>query len=160
MTRLPLSLPMAQKFRAGLKTQTRRVSPPKFKVGDVVAIAEPCRVTIGDAPGEEWLVFCRYEADGARKSRDDKKEWLRCSSMDTVANNTLRAGRFMPGWAERSRIKITKIREERLGDITEADARAEGFVSRDAFLAYFGTLHKGPIDLTLPVWAISFEVVT
>ncbi len=30
----------------------------------------------------------------------------------------------------------------------------------DAFLAYFGTLHKGPIDLTLPVWAISFEVVT
>ena len=160
MTRLTLSLPMAQKFRAGLKTQTRRTSPPRFKVGDVVAIAEPCRVTIDDAPGEEWLVFCRYEADGAIKSRDDKKEWLRCSTMDTVANNTLRAGRFMPGWAERSRIKITEIREERLGDITEADAVREGFVSRDAFLAYFGTLHKGPIDLTLPVWVVSFEVVT
>lgn len=163
MTRLTLSLPMARAFRAGLKTQTRRVSPPKFNVGDVVAIAEPCRVTIGDAPseeGEEWLVFCRYEADGARKSCDDKKEWLRCSSMDTVANNTLRAGRFMPGWAERSRIKITKIREERLGDITNDDAHAEGFVSRDAFLAYFGTLHKGPIDLSRPVWAILFEVVT
>ena len=40
MTRLPLSLPMARAFRAGLKTQTRRVSPPKFSVGDVVAIAE------------------------------------------------------------------------------------------------------------------------
>jgi hypothetical protein len=151
---------MAQKFRAGLKTQTRRVSPPKFNVGDVVAIAEPCRVTIDDAPGEEWLVFCRYEADGAIKSRDDKKEWLRCSTMDTVANNTLRAGRFMPGWAERSRIRITAIEEQRLGDITEADAVREGFGSRDAFLAYFGTLHKGPIDLTRPVWAISFEVVT
>ncbi len=160
MTRLPLSLPMAQKFRAGLKTQTRRVSPPKFNVGDVVAIAEPCRVTIDDAPGEEWLVFCRYEADGARKSCDDKKEWLRCSSMDTVANNTLRAGRFMPGWAERSKVLITKIEQQHLSDITETDAVREGFVSRDAFLSYFGTLHKGPVDLTLPVWAISFEVVT
>ena len=30
----------------------------------------------------------------------------------------------------------------------------------DAYHAYFGPLHKGPIDLTLPVWAISFEVVT
>ena len=35
MTRLTLSLPMARAFRAGLKTQTRRVSPPRFKVGDV-----------------------------------------------------------------------------------------------------------------------------
>ena len=160
MTRLALSLPMVRAFRAGLKTQTRRVSPPRFKVGDTVAIAEPCRVTIDDASGDEWLVFCRYEADGARKSRDDKKEWLRCSTMDTVANNTLRAGRFMPGWAERSRVRITEIREERLGDITEADAVREDFADRAAFLEYFGTLHPGPVDLTLPVWAVSFEVVT
>ena len=167
MIRLPLSLPMAQKFRAGLKTQTRRVSPPRFAVGDVVAIAEPCRVTIDDEPGEEWLVFCRYEADGAIKSRDDKKEWLRCSTMDTVANNTLRAGRFMPGWAERSRIRITEIREERLGDITEADAHAEGFADRAAFLAYIASIDdRVPIDrfrmladLALPVWVISFEAL-
>ena len=80
--------------------------------------------------------------------------------MKTVQNATPRAGRFMPGWAERSRIRITKIEQQPLGDITEADAIAEGFTSRQDFLAYFGTLHKGPIDLTLPVWAISFEVVT
>lgn len=160
MKRLPFSLPMARAFRAGLKTQTRRVSPPRFAVGEIVAIAEPCRVTIDDAPGDEWLVFCRYEADGARKSRDDKKEWLRCSTMDTVANNTLRAPRFMPGWAERSRVRITEIRQEALGDITEADAVREGFGSRDAFLDYFGTLHPGPVDLAFPVWVVSFEVVT
>ena len=160
MTRLVFSLPMVRALRAGLKTQTRRVSPPRFKVGDVVGVGEPCRITIDDVPGDEWLAICRYEVDGARKSHDDKTEWLRCCTMDTVANNTLRSGRFMPDWAIRTQLRITKIEEQRLGDISDADAIAEGFTSRDAFLTYFGTLHKGPIDLTLPVWAIHFEVVT
>ena len=159
MTRLALSLPMTRAFRAGLKTQTRRVSPPRFAVGDVVAIAEPCRVTI-ELHDDDWWVRCRYEADGGLRSIIDKAEWMRCSTMKTVLNNTPRGARYMPGWAERSRIKITEIREQALGDITEADAIAEGFTSRRDFLAYFGTLHKGPIDLTRPVWAISFEVVT
>lgn len=160
MTRLPLSLPMAQKFRAGLKTQTRRVSPPRFNVGDVVAIAEPCAISLCQAPGCVPYLHCEYSAGGAVTLDGDAEEIARCAKMPTVINRTPRSARFMPGWAERSRIKITEIREERLGDITEADAVREGFVSRDAFLAYFGTLHKGPIDLTLPVWAISFEVVT
>ena len=57
-------------------------------------------------------------------------------------------------------LRILAIEEQALGDITEADAVREGFADRAAFLAYFATLHKGPIDLTRPVWAISFEVVT
>ena len=161
MTRLTLSLPMAQKFRAGLKTQTRRVSPPKFSVGDVVAIAEPCAIAYDN---DRNRLLCRYEADryggGGVRSHDDPAEIKRCMGMKTVISHTPRSARFMPGWAERSRIRITEIREERLGDITEADAVREGFTDRAAFLAYFGTLHKGPIDLTLPVWVVSFEVVT
>ena len=160
MTRLTLSLPMAQAFRAGLKTQTRRVSPPKFNVGDVVAIAEPCTISLCQAPGCVPYLHCEYAAGGAVTLDGDPHENARCSTMPTVINRTPRSARFMPGWAERSRIKITEIREERLGDITEADAVREGFADRAAFMAYFGTLHKGPIDLTLPVWAISFEVVT
>ena len=158
MTRLTFSLPMTRAFRAGLKTQTRRVSPPRFKVGDVVAIAEPCTVRLD--PGEYSLVRCYYAADETVCILDDRAERERCSKMKTVQNATLRAGRFMPGWAERSRVRITAIEDQKLGDITEADAKAEGFGSRDDFLAYFATLHKGPIDLTLPVWVISFEVVT
>jgi len=160
MTRLTLSLPMAKAFHAGLKTQTRRVSPPKFNVGDVVAIAEPCAISLCQAPGCVPYLHCEYSAGGAVTLDGDAEEIARCAKMPTVINRTPRSARFMPGWAERSRIRITEIREERLGDITEADAVREGFVSRDAFLAYFGTLHKGPVDLTRPVWAISFEVVT
>ena len=158
MIRLALSLPMTRAFRAGLKTQTRRVSPPRFKVGDVVAIAEPCTVRLD--PGEYSLVRCYYAADETVCILDDRAERERCSKMKTVQNATLRAGRFMPGWAERSRVRITAIEDQKLGDITEADAKAEGFGSRDDFLAYFATLHKAPIDLSLPVWVISFEVVT
>ena len=160
MTRLALSLPMTRAFRAGLKTQTRRVSPPRFKVGDVVAIAEPCTVSLCQAPGCVPYLHCEYAAGGAVTLDGDPDEIARCAVMPTVINRTLRAGRFIPGWAERSRVKITEIREERLGDVTEADAKAEGFADRAAFLAYFGTLHKGPIDLTFPVWVVSFEVVT
>ena len=160
MTRLTLSLPMAKAFRAWLKTQTRRVSPPRFAVGDVVAIAEPCTISLCQAPGCVPYLHCEYAAGGAVTLDGDAEEIARCAKMPTVINRTLRAGRFMPGWAERSRVRIAEIREERLGDITEADAVREGFTDRAAFLAYFGTLHKGPIDLTLPMWTISFEVVT
>ncbi len=160
MTRLTLSLLMAKAFHAGLKTQTRRVSPPKFKVGDVVAIAEPCAISLCQAPGCVPYLHCEYSAGGAVTLDGDAEEIARCAKMPTVINRTPRGARYMPGWAERSRIKITEIREEALGDITEADAVREGFADRAAFMAYFGTLHKGPIDLTLPVWVVSFEVVT
>ena len=158
MKRLPFSLPMVRAFRAGLKTQTRRVRPPRFEVGEIVAIAEPCRVEVDSA--EHGWVWCRYEVDGSDKPLHDKAEWLRCHKMTTVINRTPRSARFMPGWAERSRVRITEIRQEALGDITEADAVREGFGSRDAFLDYFATLHPGPVDLALPVWVVSFEVVT
>ena len=160
MQRLTLSLPMAQKFRAGLKTQTRRVSPPRFKVGDVVAIAEPCTVSLHNGAAFGLRVRCTYAADGEHEDCLDGEELARCATMKTVINRTPRGARYMPGWAERSRIKITEIRQEALGDITEADAVREGFADRAAFLNYFGTLHKGPINLTRPVWVVSFEVVT
>ena len=160
MKRLPFSLPMVRAFRAGLKTQTRRVRPPRFEVGEIVAIAEPCTVSLCQAPGCVPYLHCEYAAGGAVTLDGDAEEIARCAKMPTVINRTPRSARFMPGWAERSRVRITEIREEALGDITEADAVREGFGSRDAFLDYFGTLHPGPVDLTLPVWVVSFEVVT
>jgi len=175
MKRLTFSLPMVRALYAGLKTETRRTSPPAFSVGEIVAVAEPCRITYG--PPTMMEVICgergdrlhlRYRADDKVIANCDPVEIARMRDMPTVQRCRWRSGRFMPGWAERTRLRILAIEEQRLGDITEADARAEGFDDRAAFLVYFASIDdRVPVDrlrtladLTLPVWAISFEVVT
>ncbi len=157
--RLTFSLPMVRALRAGRKVETRRTSPPAFSVGDVVAVAEPCTVSLCQAPGCVPYLHCEYAAGGAATLDGDPKEIARCASMPTVINRTPRSGRFMPGWAERTRLRILAIEEQRLGDITDEGADAEGFADRETFLSYFATLHKGPTDLCLAVWVIRFEVL-
>ncbi len=160
MKRIAFTLPMVRAVNARTKTETRRTSPPAFSVGDVVAVAEPCTISLCQAPGCVSYLHCEYAAGGAVTLDGDGEEIARCATMPTVINRTLRSGRFMPGWAERTRLRILAIEEQRLGDITEAEAVAEGFADRAAFMAYFATIHKGAPDLTLPVWVIRFEVIS
>jgi len=80
---------MADLVLAGDKTQTRRLKPPRYKVGSI----QP--------------VQCGYR---------DKA---------------------------RGHIKILDIREQRLGDITYADARAEGFNSVSACRIYIIKISPG-----------------
>lgn len=68
-----------------------------------------------------------------------------------------------------ARILVRSIRQERLGDISDADAIEEGFGSRDEFLFYVSRLwhqplHQAPdqwrVFLDSKVWAITFELDT
>lgn len=74
----------------------------------------------------------------------------------------------MPRWASRITLEITAVRAERLQDISEADAQAEGVilkgtsrydgVARDAFEALWESINgPGSWDANPWVWAITFR---
>jgi len=55
-------------------------------------------------------------------------------------------------------IKITKVREQLLGAVTEEEARAEGFDSLAGFKASW-IERFGPFDPTQDIWRIEFRLV-
>jgi len=57
-----------------------------------------------------------------------------------------------------ARILLTGLRKERVDSITDSDARAEGFSSREAFLATWRAIHGEDVDLSREVWVIEFEL--
>lgn len=57
-----------------------------------------------------------------------------------------------------ARIRVTEVRRELTDDVGELEARAEGFLSLQAFMEYWERLH-GKFELGVPVWVISFELV-
>jgi hypothetical protein len=56
-------------------------------------------------------------------------------------------------------VRIVRRWQERLGDISEADARAEGYWDSEDYLAAFRAIHNGHADLDEVVACYEFEVV-
>ena len=150
--------PMVRALLAGTKAQTRRIFKPDRMTWDAngryttYAMRGGELSTTGSGPFKpsSWLHYCPYGQPGDRL-------WVResfarvptaCGSEDIVFAADYQDGSdraagvrytpsiHMPRWASRITLEITGVRVERLQDISEADAIAEGVYTDPACPAY------------------------
>jgi hypothetical protein len=166
---LPLlySAPMVLACLAGLKTQTRRI-PPRNLWGDVAAMLAWGLKRYGE-PGdvlyvrEAWRVAKVHDRTAPRMlpkhldqgsvfyegGPDGLDRELQSILSDDYAWGKLRPGIHMPKWASRIRRTRTEpLRVERVQDISEADALAEGVKPSDAAVVYRGTVRQPDVEMT------------
>lgn len=146
------SAPMVRAILEGRKTQTRRVVKPQ-PTGALAArgrTACPC-----GQPGDRlWVreTHAVYQAHG--QHREDGERWGPWGGLPTTVSpdrtqvvyyregfDRCDPGRWrpsihMPRWASRITLEVTGVRAERLHDITEADAVAEGASTAGPFAVY------------------------
>jgi len=142
------SAPMVRAILAGSKTQTRRALAPDLFIssgGAVVRMASagPATTGIREAhcpywrePGdrlwvrETWAVG--HNADHLKPSEMDVGGWrIHYAASEERGGLLWRPSIHMPRWASRITLDVTGVRVERLQDISEADAVAEGAPSAD-----------------------------
>ena len=183
--------PMVRAILEGSKTMTRRV---------VKGAALECLAYDGFTPrfvADPENRFCPYGRPGDRLWV--RETWRASSAHDSLAPadiplddgveyaadgwrgyllGKVRASVHMPRWASRITLEITAVRVERLQDITEADALAEGVKldecghairedddiawggARSAFAELWASLHGADSWASNPwVWVVEFRRV-
>lgn len=144
---------------------------PYGKPGDILWVREtwrPEELKESGPDGPEGLDGTRYKADGAFRSIENSREasdlFGEARYKFLKSGHEWRPSIFMPRWASRLTLRVTGVRVERVKDISEADARAEG-VTAWVFVPEFKKLWDA-INAKLGyswesnpwVWVVEFEV--
>lgn len=123
----------------------------------------------GDKFNDEWMKLCQQLADrGVRPGADGRYRWKPGESP-----LPWRSPVAMPRWASRLTLRITEVRVQRVQEISEGDAMAEGVpftalpqgqtpdtLHRAQFADLWDSIH-GPDswDANPWVWALTFQVI-
>lgn len=167
---------MVRAKRAGLKTMTRRVlhdffprNRPEFDSetgrlewlsGDDVVCGMRCPYgKPGDilATREAWRTLAILDDFPPRDLRESAPIWYEADGpAPDWYDGRYRHARFMCRWMCRDRDEITAVRVERLGDLTESDARAEGVSSIAEFVALWKSIN-GTWEPATWIWVLQFR---
>jgi hypothetical protein len=163
---------------AGTKTQTRRPIKPQPDEDGLSRIVEPAvgpwqdtservyRCPFGDAGDMLWVRECfapQYFDDGKPAYRAD---WTSTAS-EYVKPPRWTPSIHMPRAVARIFLDVVRVRVERVQNITEADARAEGFPfcdllgmageARTLFAETWARIYPGSWERNDWVWIVEFK---
>lgn len=186
------STPMVQALLAGRKTQTRRIVKEK-QIAFVKCDITGEKLWFDDSKKGQERIKCPYGKPGdllwvretwAIEKRKEKRIVYKARMNDfPIQDDRWRPSIHMPKAAARIWLLISEVRVERLQDITEADAKAEGIFPVDTMLGteWFdydgdGITYIKPVSSFMTLWAsingwgsvaqnpyvwvVSFEVVS
>lgn len=160
------SAPMVCALLAGTKTQTRRILKTRkqpslidgtwadsyvLDPGNADWLARDVRFAVGDRLWVKETWACHWSTDDQKPSDIQSDLWsVRYFADDHIRpaerDGSLalldqcqkkRVSIFMPRWASRTTLNVTDVRVERLQDISEADAKAEGLQRRMDWLPQY-----------------------
>jgi AraC-like DNA-binding protein len=162
---------MVRAILAGAKTQTRRPVKPQPRVApgfyDIVSGLPPC--PFGQPGDRLWVreTWASHPCGGTqRHDPGDGHAWgspiYRATfgaglKPECEGFTPWRPSIHMPRWACRILLEIVSVRVERVMDISDDDARAEGFESREAFLAAYRAMYKLSPEANPWVWVVEFK---
>lgn len=118
---------------------------PWGKVGDLLWIKEPWR-TVAEldphSPAQiaEMCLNAHYDAPWMPVEYADgtRVDWDKDSWKQSGAPGRWRSPLYMPRWASRITVEITRLRVQHLQDISEADAKAEGVEADNGAIPFHG----------------------
>jgi len=186
--------PMVRAILEGRKTMTRRVIKPQpsefTKAGNGYGNLWPVRRC---ADGTWTGAVCPYVVGMRLWVREAHYRWTGCGNAPLSFNRDICYSDhpevrflndaaalvtvpsiFMPRWASRLTLEMTAVRVERLREITEADAKAEGVKAESVstvpgvmgYVAPFAELwdsingKRAPWESNPYVWVVSFKRVS
>ncbi len=174
-----MSAPMVRAILEGRKTQTRRVYKPR----EVDNVEDPHGALFAfptpyGSPGDRLWVretwsHDAHDLDTCRAAHEDASPGIGYGPYyrsTEVAPDTLRwkPSIFMPRWASRITLEVTEVRVQRLQEISEDDAKAEGCepsgsagfaTARGLYAALWDSINgaRAPWPSNPWVWAITFR---
>lgn len=162
-----MSDPMVRAIVAGAKTQTRRpmkvqpTSVERWKHGDPTDDTRAAYALMRDATGKGWAScgpFRRPANVGDRLwvrecfSCPESVTYYRATAADLLPLARWKPSIHMPRWASRLSLLVTDVRVERVMDISEADAIAEGAHESGKGLLQRWSMHRPHPNDVDPVW--------
>jgi hypothetical protein len=151
-------------LRAADRQKTAAICPYGEK-GDRLWVRESFDFLPCDEPGTADNCEIVYWADGSHQTRSAPKSY----KPMLYSGERFRPSIHMPRWASRLTLEVTDVRVQRLQDISEEDARAEGVSPLQMDLGSFRPAFEGlwdsingkvyPWSSNPWVWVVSFRVV-